>query len=297
MAVRKVALGAVLLFLALAPLSCTQDKPAIAVAKYRKGQDDKEMVWIPGGRFMMGTSDAEVEEYLRQYPSWNWYWYGREKPKYRVTVNGFWMDVTEVTNDEFSKFVSATEYFTDAEKAEKGWVWTGSKWEERIGASWKSPQGSGSSINDKWNHPVVQVSWNDAIAYCKWAGKRLPTEAEWEYAAGGPEHYKWALGNTFDASKYSFNKSGTEPVGSYPANGYSLYDMSGSVWEWVSSLYKPYPYRADDGRETLNASGSRLLRGGSWYSNNPFNLRAAFRGGDRPCSQGPELRVSVPSVV
>jgi len=195
---------------------------------YRRGQDGKEMVWIPGGTFTMGSNDGASDE----------------KPPHQVTVNGFWIDVTEVTNAEFRKFRSSWSY--DSGKAD---------------------------------HPAVNVAWNDAVAYCKWAGKRLPTEAEWEYAAGGPEHYKWSLGNTFDASKYSFNKSGTEPVGSYPANGYGLYDMSGSVSEWVNDWYDENYYRNSPSNNPQGPSSGtyRVLRGGSWYGIDPGNLRAAGR--------------------
>jgi iron(II)-dependent oxidoreductase len=195
---------------------------------YRRGQDGKEIVWIPGGTFTMGSNDGASDE----------------KPPHQVTVSGFWMDVTEVTNAEFRKFRSNWSY--DSGKA---------------------------------NHPVVSVTWNDARDYCGWAGKRLPTEAEWEYAAGGPEHYKWSLGNTFEESKYTWDSNRGNPtreVGSHPANGFGLYDMSGNVWEWVSSLYKPYPYRVDDGREDLGASGSRVLRGGSW-ADSAGGLRVAGR--------------------
>jgi iron(II)-dependent oxidoreductase len=203
-----------------------------------------DMVRIPGGTFTMGSNDGNSDE----------------KPPHQITVNGFWMDVTEVTNTEFKKFVDSSGYRP---------------------RRWSYDSG-------KPNHPAVNVTWNDTVAYCRWAEKRLPTEAEWEYAAGGPDHLKWSFGNKFESSKYSFNryifnKSGTEAVGSYPANGYGLYDMSGSVWEWVSSLYKPYPYRADDGREDPSASGSRVLRGGSWdyYAS---NLRMAYRFYSDPSS-------------
>ena len=214
------------------------------------GKDGKKIVFIPGGTFTMGSNN----------------WDNDEKPPHQVTVNSFWMDITEVTKGEYKEFLDATEY-DGSREADGDFL---KDWSVR-----DYPAGKG-------NHPVGWISWKNARAYCKWADKRLPTEAEWEYAAGGSEHYKWSLGSTFDESKYSFRKSGTESVGIYPANGYGLHDMSGSVSEWVSSLNKDYPYHSDDGRENLDASGSRVLRGGSWLSGSSINLRIANRNWGEP---------------
>lgn len=233
------------------------------------------MVWIDGGEFTMGASDKE----------------GRpdEYPLHKVSVHGFFMDKTEVTNAEFQKFVSATGYITTAEKkpdweelkkqlppgtakppdsilvaaslvfsppaqvanldnASQWWQWS-------QGADWKHPQGPGSNIKGKDNYPVVHISWYDAMAYCKWSGKRLPTEAEWEYAAGnGALHQTYPWGNeNIDAGQVKANTwqgnfpvknterdhfYRTAPVRSFAANRYGLYDMAGNVWEWCSDWYR-----------------------------------------------------------
>jgi formylglycine-generating enzyme required for sulfatase activity len=232
------------------------------------------MVWIPGGEFAMGTDAADA---------WN-----VEKPAHRVRVRGFWMDVTEVTNEQFKKFVDATGYLTTAEKVPTlseimkqvppgtpppapealvagsmvftppshavplnnpaaWWTWT-------PGANWRHPEGPGSSIGQRMDHPVVQVSWDDASAYARWAGKRLPTEAEWEFAArGGLEGKKFTWGDDLIAPgkprcniwQGAFPHSNsledgylrTSPGRSFEANGYGLYGMAGNVWEWCSDWF------------------------------------------------------------
>jgi formylglycine-generating enzyme len=176
------------------------------------------MVWIPGGEFTMGTNDPES--------------YSREAPAHRVRVDGFWMDKTEVTNKQFDEFVKATNYITTAERKPE-WeqlklqlppgtprphdsvLQAGSLvftppatvvmlndyslwWKWVVGANWRHPKGQGSNLDGKWNHPVVHISYDDAVAYCKWAGKRLPTEAEWEYASrGGKEGERYSWGQEF----------------------------------------------------------------------------------------------------
>jgi formylglycine-generating enzyme required for sulfatase activity len=234
------------------------------------------MAWIPVGQFTMGTSDSN------SFPN--------ERPAHQVKVDGFWMDEHDVTNAEFRKFVDATHYVTTAEKPvdweemkkqvapgspkpadellkpgslvytppnhpvdlrdmSNWWTWTS-------GASWKHPQGPDSTIDGKADLPVVQVSWDDAVAYAKWAGKRLPTEAEWEYAARGGEskntRYYWGdefkpngkfMCNTFTGD-FPYNNTaedgfaGVAPVKSFPPNGYGLYDMAGNVWQWTNDLYR-----------------------------------------------------------
>jgi formylglycine-generating enzyme required for sulfatase activity len=233
------------------------------------------MVWIPGGTFLMGTNDKE------SFPS--------ERPAHLVQVEGFWMDEYDVTDAEFAKFVQATGYPTTAErpvnweelkeelppgtpKPDDGALAPGSLvfiptsgpvplndlsawWRWVPGANWRHPEGPGSSIQGRENHPVVQVSWYDAVAYAQWAGKRLPTEAEWEFAArGGLESKRYVWGDDFKPGRrYMANTwqgvfpvrdsgedgfVGTSPVGSYPANGYGLYDMAGNVWQWCSDWYR-----------------------------------------------------------
>jgi formylglycine-generating enzyme required for sulfatase activity len=230
------------------------------------------MVWIPGGSFLMGSGDRE----------------GRpdEYPQHQVEVKGFWIDATEVTNGEFEKFVDATGYITTAEKA-PDWneikkqlppgtakpadellvaaslvflppseqpVANNQWWQWTKGASWKHPGGPGTGINGKENHPVVHVSWEDAEAYAKWAGKRLPTEAEWEFAArGGFQNKPFTWGDepvetndrkaniwqgefpVTNTIKDGFER--TAPVKSYPSNPYGLYEMAGNVWEWCADWY------------------------------------------------------------
>jgi formylglycine-generating enzyme len=224
------------------------------------------MIWIPGGTFQMGSSSAEFK--------------GEAEPIHAVAVPGFWMDATEVTNEQFAEFVKATGYVTVAEKvpdaaqfpdvpkdklkpfsavftpptsdtpARRMDDW----WKPVYGADWKHPDGPGSSITGKEKYPVVHISWVDAQAYATWAGKRLPTEAEWEFAArGGLDGKTFAWGDEFKPGGKSMantwqgtfpNQNLTEdghrtaaPVGSYPPNGYGLYDMAGNVWEWCSDWY------------------------------------------------------------
>jgi formylglycine-generating enzyme required for sulfatase activity len=233
-----------------------------------------------------------------------------ERPARRVTVEGFWIDETTVTNAQFREFVQATGYVTTAEKPvdweelkkqvppgtprpademlkpgslvftppdhpvelnnmANWWTWTS-------GASWKHPQGPKSTIDDKLDHPVVQVSWDDAVAYTKWAGKRLPTEAEWEYAARGGARiytrYYWGdefkkdgkfMANTF-TGRFPFQNTaedgfpGTSPVRSFKPNGYGLYDMAGNVWNWTSDAYREAPGAAPDPFRRVTKGGSFL---------------------------------------
>ncbi len=239
------------------------------------GPAPEGMVWIPGGEFSMGTdTDAESLCALKGITE-------DASPVHRVRVKAFWMDEHEVTNAEFALFVKATGYVTIAEiaptKAEfpdapEEMLVAGSVifapppqavsltdyfqwWEYKKGANWKQPNGPGTSIKGKENHPVVHIAWEDAVAYAKWAGKRLPTEAEWEFAARGGmcgKKFSWGddfnpggkyMGNTFQGN-FPNNDDGRDgfkglaPVKQYPANGYGLYDMAGNVWEWCADWYR-----------------------------------------------------------
>lgn len=275
------------------------------------------MVWIPAGAFTMGAEDQEgrADEY----------------PAHRVKVSGFWMDRHEVTNAQFRRFVEATGYVTTAERKPD---WNEMKkqlpagtpkppdsvlvagalvfeppsyavpldnparwWKWVRGASWRHPRGPGSSIRGKDNFPVVEVSWEDANAYARWAGKRLPTEAEWEYAArGGQAGKKYPWGNQdpeqgkpkANTWQGHFPNQNTDwdgheelaPVMSYAPNGYKLYDMAGNVWEWCSDWYGADYYRSLAGKTTVDPQGParsydpmqptipvRVIRGGSFMCN------------------------------
>ncbi len=236
------------------------------------------MVWIAGGEFSMGTDDPESEE--------------NERPARRVKVEGFWIDEHDVTNAEFERFVRDTGYVTVAErpvdweqlklqlppgtpKPDEEALKPGSLvysptdhpvpfddlsawWKWVPGASWRHPQGPGSGIEAKQECPVVQVSWDDAVAYAAWAGRRLPTEAEWEFAArGGLKKKKFVWGDEFSpGGKMMANTyqgqfpvkdlaqdgyAGVSPVHAFPANGYGLYDMAGNVWQWTADVYEESP--------------------------------------------------------
>jgi len=229
------------------------------------------MIWIPGGEFSMGCEDAAMRD---------------ARPFHRVAIDGFWMDLTEVTNEEFARFVKATGYVTVAERKpdtksfpgappenlvpgsvvfsppdtkvplDDHYVW----WRYVAGASWRHPSGPGSDLRGKERNPVVHIAYEDADAYAKWAGKRLPTEAEFEFAArGGLDRKRFVWGDEFKPNgKFQANtfqghfpnqntgEDGfvtTSPVGAFPANGFGLFDMAGNVWEWTSDWYRPDYYR------------------------------------------------------
>jgi formylglycine-generating enzyme required for sulfatase activity len=190
------------------------------------------MVAIPAGSFMMGSDAGNADS----------------KPPHSVQVAAFELDEFEVTNADFRKFIEATGYTTDSEKAgDKTWD--------------KFAEG-------KDNHPVVKVSWNDATAFCEWAGKRLPTEAEWEYAARGTENLAFPYGNTFNAANQNGKEAairGTTAVGSYPAglSPFQVSDLAGNVWEWTASRPEKYPGNTSDSR--LYGDTLYILRGGGWF--------------------------------
>lgn len=264
------------------------------------GPAPEGMVWIPGGKFWMGSNDGPDDE----------------SPMHEVGITGFWMDRHEVTNAEFAKFVDATEYVTVSERvpdpkkyvgALAGRLVPGSAlfkaceadlrgdplwWPYAPGADWKHPEGPGSSIKGKENYPVVHITWEDASAYAVWAEKRLPTEAEWEFAARGGldrKRYCWGdqkldangkhLANTYQGNFPAHDSgddgfAGLAPVESYSPNGYGLYDMAGNAWEWCSDWYDPEYYGMsprndppgpDDGVELVEGHGpERIRRGGSF---------------------------------
>ncbi len=277
------------------------------------------MRWIPGGEFTMGTN-SELG-----WPD--------EKPAHRVRVDGFWMDETDVTNAQFRAFVQATGYVTTAEKppdAEEllrqlppgtpappkeklvpgSLVFTPTKepvkdlrdysqwWKWTPGADWRHPEGPDSTIDGRDDHPVVQVSWYDAVAYCKWAGKRLPTEAEWEFAArGGLEGkpYVWGDDRPTDTNIHANIWQGqfpcqntaadgyvrTSPVRAFAPNGYGLYDMSGNVWQWCADWYQADLYRQRTSKGVIvNPAGPAK----SLDPHRPYTPLRAQRGGSFLCN-------------
>ena len=295
----------------------------IAVTNWPQASVEKPpgMVWVPGGEFTMGT-DSDL----------GW---AEEKPAHRVRVDGFWMDETEVTNTQFRRFVESTGYLTTAEKAptleeilrqsrpgtppppkEKlvagSLVFTPTPGPVRLddpslwlkwtpGANWRHPEGPGSSIDGREHHPVVHVSWDDAVAYAKWAGKRLPTEAEWEFAARGgldSKLYIWGDEPPGRGGKWQANiwqgdfpyrnrvEDGyqrTAPVKSYQPNGYGLYEMAGNVWEWCSDFYRADLYRSRAGQGVIvNPTGPSS----SYDPRHPYGPSRVQRGGSFLCSDG-----------
>lgn len=227
-----------------------------------------EMITIPGGGFVMGDASGDANEAPR-----------------RVTVAPFGIMRHEVTNGQFAAFIAATGHRTDAERRGAGYVWT-DRWRLVAGAEWRAPHGPGSAMAGKAGHAVVQVSQRDAAAYCAWRGWRLPSEAEWEFAARGGDGRRYPWGNApprqgpdaqanfgtlaccaADGSD-GFDK--IAPVGGYPsgASPYGALDMAGNVWEWTAS---PFPGRP----------GFVSLRGGGW-GNDPYCLRTAYRHANPP---------------
>ena len=275
------------------------------------------MVLIPGGTFNMGGDNEQADR--------------DEFPKHKVIVASFYMDATEVTNKQFKQFVDATGYITTAERKPdweelKKSVPPGTPkppdevlvaaslvfksasgpinlnnysqwWEWVAGADWQHPQGPNSNIVGKENLPVVHVSWDDAMAYCKWSGKRLPTEAEWEYAARGglkDEIYPWGnehvnagkpKANSWEGKFPYLNerKDGFERaarVKSFSPNGYGLYDMAGNVWEWCSDWYKYDYYSELKDKESNNPRGPLT----SFDPDEPFAQKRSLRGGSFLCN-------------
>lgn len=277
------------------------------------------MVWIPGGEFSMG-SDASSES-LCGLPGVT----ADAQPIHRVYVDGFWMDKTDVTNDKFEEFVKATGYVTVAERTPTkeefpgappenlvagSVVFTPTKgpvplndyfrwWRYVKGANWRHPTGPDSDIKGKGNYPVVQISYVDAVAYAKWAGKRLPTEAEWEFAArGGLSGKIYAWGDEFrPGGKYMANIwegrfpvkdtgedgfAGIAPVAQFPPNGYGLYDMAGNVWQWCSDWYRPdyYARLAAAGGVARNPQGPSS----SYDPTEPGEKKRVQKGGSFLCT-------------
>ena len=238
------------------------------------------MVWIPGGEFSMGAMDPPAVDQVGMHAA------ADARPIHRVYVDGFWMDRTDVTNEEFARFIKATGYVTVAERAPTAEEFPGAPPENLIagsvvfsppdhpvslnnhfqwwsyvkGANWRHPEGPKSNLKGREKFPVVHVAYPDALAYAKWAGKRLPTEAEWEFAArGGLAGKRYPWGDEFQPSgkwmanthqgRFPVSDTGADgyigiaPVARFPPNGYGLYDMAGNVWQWTSDWYRPDYYQ------------------------------------------------------
>ncbi len=294
-------------------------KSVIHFASFENNPGNKHagMVWIKPGTFMMGADNkqADADEY----------------PKHKTTVHGFWMDATEVTNVEFALFVHATGYITTAERKpdwnelkkqlpagtvkppdsllvpaslvfsppshpvplddySQWWAW-------EKGANWRHPHGPGSNIKGKENYPVVHISWFDAVAYCKWARKRLPTEAEWEWAArGGLQNKLYPWGNEqIDEGKVKANTwqghfpdrntlrdkfYGLAPVASFAPNGYGLYDMAGNAWEWCADFYNNQYYKTIT-NGVIDPKGPAK----SYDPDEPYAKKRVIRGGSFLCNE------------
>jgi formylglycine-generating enzyme required for sulfatase activity len=240
----------------VAPPAPTTRQPQLG-DRWTEPKTGLKMVYVPPGEFMMGSENGDSDE----------------KPVHKVRITrGFWLGLTPITNAMYAKFIAGNGYTTQAYWTPEGWKWKGKRTGPKDYNGFTAP-----------DQPRVGVTWYEAVAFCNWAGLRLPTEAEWEYAARGPENRVYPWGNDFDANRVIYRgNSGrkTHPVGegirAAGASWVGALDMSGNVWEWVSSLYKPYPYNADDGRESLSGTGARVLRGGSWGS-----FEGSVRGADR----------------
>jgi formylglycine-generating enzyme required for sulfatase activity len=286
-----------------------------------KAQAPAGMAWVPDGEFWMGSDEPGFTD---------------ARPWHRVRLNGFWIDKTEVTNEQFARFVQATGYITVAERKpsvkdfpnappenlvagsvvfsppnhavslDNHYQW----WSYAKGADWMHPEGPSSTIKGREKHPVVHIAYDDALAYAKWIGKRLPTEAEFEYAErGGLDRKRFAWGdeyrpdgkfmaNTFqghfpDQNTGEDGYTNTAPVSSFPANGYGLFDMSGNVWEWTSDWYRPDYYKtiAAAGSVAVNPKGpaegfdpsepgapKKVQRGGSFLCTDQYCARYIVGG-------------------
>ena len=278
--------------------------PAAGQQPIKRTADGAEMVVVPAGPFLMGSSAQDLARGIaecrqRAKPEKEPLcegWFRAEGPQHQVTLDAFAIDRYEVTNAQFEKFAAATDYRTAAERDGAGWVrrqkdgtWT---WEEVKGATWRAPGGPGTSAAP--NHPVVQVSWSDANAYCAWAGDRLPTEAEWEKAARGGDGRRYPWGDAWDATRASARHTpkGTAPVGSFPsgASPYGAQDMAGNVWEWTADWFAPAYYaESPGGNPTGPATGDqRVLRGGSWV-NEHFLLAVTHRVPGKPGARANNL--------
>jgi formylglycine-generating enzyme required for sulfatase activity len=284
------------------------------------GKSPDEMVWIPGGMFSIGCLDPRGIPHGGDKPM------ADARPIHSVTVDSFWIDATEVTNQQFSRFVEATKYVTVAEIPPRPEDFPGAPLENLVagsivftppdrpvplsnhlqwwayvpGANWRHPLGPESTINDKLDYPVVHIAFKDAAAYADWAGKRLPTEAEWEFASRGGltgNIYPWGdefrpngkwMANTWQGKFPAQNTAedgfvGIAPVRQYSPNAYGLFDVSGNVWEWCADWYRPdtYQKQRNDEMPSVNPSGPDT----SFDPQEPGIAKRIQRGGSFLCTE------------
>jgi formylglycine-generating enzyme required for sulfatase activity len=292
----------------------------VAVDRPTTGAEWTEgMVLLPGGTFLMGTNSREG------YPA------DGEGPVRMVHLYPFWIDATTVSNWQFAQFVADTHYVTEAERFGWSYVFAGFLpddfpptravvqtpwWRQVFGADWRHPEGPQSAVDYRQDHPVVHVSWHDARAFAAWAGKRLPTEAEWEYAArGGLEQKRYPWGdqlmpggvhrmNVWQGTFPTLNTAedgyrGTAPVDAYQPNGYGLFNMTGNVWEWCADWFSTtYSAEARAQRMRNNPLGPaggdrRVMRGGSYLCHRSycFRYRVAARSSNTPDSSTGNLGI------
>ena len=243
--------------------------------------DGMLMLYVPSGEFLMGSADTDPVAQPQ------------ERPQHTVYLDPFWIDRTEVTVAQFRLFVQATGYRTTAEEQGGAYAYVESagEWQEVDGADWQHPFGPQSNAVD--NHPVTQVTWSDAVAYCTWTGGSLPTEAQWEKAARGSDGRLYPWGDAFDGALLNYCDAScggdatfdddypfTAPVGSYPAGAspYGALDMAGNVWEWTADRYNSsyYAHSPSENPTGPTSGASRVLRGGSW-NHDRTGMRVAYR--------------------
>ncbi len=311
-----------LLGLALLTVRASADdfQPTVELAGPPPSPAPAGMVWIPGGEFSMGSKDPRGDICGGNEPM------DDARPVHRVQVAGFWMDRTEVTNAEFARFVAATNYVTVAERPLKASDYPGVAVEQLApgsivftppgsavpldnalrwwawvpGASWRHPEGPASTIEGRDNFPVVHIAYEDAAAYAAWAGKDLPTEAQWEFAArGGLSGNTYAWGNELNpGGKWMANifeghfphentrvdgHAGAAPVASFPANAYGLHDVAGNVWEWCKDWYRPDAYARDAAKGVVrNPAGPTQAE--SFDPAEPGMAKRVQRGGSFLCT-------------